>query len=123
MRNFDVKHVQKVVPETNLKSITCDMCETTKEMEYEHIENMFQHIKFSFGYGSKFDGEHWCFDLCDDCVEKLVKSLKYVPYGMESLETDVRQMSQEEFDRWKTDKLLPYNGIWSDDEDIEGDED
>jgi len=36
-------------------------------------------IDISFQYGSKYDTEIWEFDLCDECVEQITSTFKFVP--------------------------------------------
>lgn len=116
------KTISKEVTERILESITCNKCGTERKMEYDFTYNEFQHVNFSFGYGSKFDNDNWSFDLCENCVEELVKSLQHVPNGIDSHESD-GIMSQDEFECWKTDSLKPYSGVWSEDDDYEEEED
>ena len=33
-------------------------------------------FKIGFGYASAHDGEIWNFDLCEDCIEKIVSEFK-----------------------------------------------
>lgn len=41
-----------------------------------------QDIEINFGYSSTlFDGEKWLFTLCDDCLDELARSFKYLPEG------------------------------------------
>jgi len=34
----------------------------------------YQHFWFRWGYVSKFDGEVWEFDLCEDCINEFVQT-------------------------------------------------
>mgnify|MGYP007112386548 CR=1 FL=1 len=83
------KYIEKEIIETKKVAthVTCNKCGHTSEIDVNRFElNKFQEVDFSFGYGSKYDMEDWEFHLCEDCVEELVKSFKYVPKGMESYE-------------------------------------
>ena len=66
------------------KSITCNKCGNSAvlvgtEVEREIESNAFQTIHLNFNYGSKFDLEHWRFELCEDCLDEFVKSFKHPP--------------------------------------------
>lgn len=59
--------------------ITCNNCGATAVLD-EWIElNKMHSFKIDFEYGSKFDCEMWDFDLCDDCLEKIVNNFKIKP--------------------------------------------
>lgn len=84
MRDYTL--VDKLVKE--LKSITCNKCGNTKELNGEDYEKMwksesFQSLTLHFGYGSKFDMEEWKFDVCEECLEEFVDSFKIKPEGFE----------------------------------------
>lgn len=55
-----------------LLSITCNMCGKTYTYKDGYFEHDITTVNVQFGYGSKFDTENWEFDLCDDCLEKIV---------------------------------------------------
>jgi hypothetical protein len=58
--------VDKEVPDT----IICDFCGCSlKKFDVDFWEG--SSFTLTFGYQSKFDGEKWKFDICDDCAEKL----------------------------------------------------
>lgn len=85
------------------KEITCNKCgihHETTGLPNDYNTNKFQDIVLHFGYGSKFDGESISFDLCDSCIEDLIKSFKHVPDGLESRQGEL-YMSQEEFEEYK----------------------
>lgn len=69
------------------KTITCNKCGKSadiKEGDYSdlHIKREeFPTIELSFGYGSKWDMEHWAFNLCEECLETFVESFAHKPDG------------------------------------------
>ncbi|MDN4493357.1 hypothetical protein [Ureibacillus aquaedulcis] len=82
----DYKQIEKTEIDYKLSSITCNKCGTTHTFKSENQftewqEETFQSFDFTFGYGSKFDEEHWKFDLCEDCLEELVDSFVHKPEG------------------------------------------
>lgn len=38
-------------------------------------------IDFKFNYGSHFDLERWRFNLCDDCIEDIIRTFNVAPHG------------------------------------------
>jgi hypothetical protein len=74
----------KDVEQTHTKSvvdqITCDKCGVVIVIDATHAFTYGGSIRIDAGYGSRFDGEFDCheFDLCDNCIEELSKSLKWV---------------------------------------------
>ncbi|WP_340032587.1 hypothetical protein NSQ20_12035 [Paenibacillus sp. FSL K6-1122] len=118
------------------ESVRCNRCGEQYENVYCDSERfignwdaMIQSFKFAFGYGSKFDGEYWEFDLCEICLESIFKDFKYVPNGFRSDEyiqlDDERH--QAVFDNWKVtgewedlkyhtyDELLEYEDLFNED--------
>lgn len=66
------------------KSITCNKCGKSislmgTELEREFQANAFQTIHLGFKYGSKFELEHWKFELCEDCLGEFIATFKYPP--------------------------------------------
>lgn len=61
-------------------SITCNRCGFTVDLSKEDYElfltDMLHEFSISFGYGSGHDLENWKFDLCEDCIEEIVKTFK-----------------------------------------------
>lgn len=57
----------------------------------------------SFGYGSKYDGQNWSFELCEDCMENIIKTFSYVPKGF--MDNPYLEVSEKEkqiiFEDWK----------------------
>lgn len=81
----------------------------------------------SFGYGSKHDGQEWSFELCENCLEDIIKTFKYIPGGFKEnpyihIDNEDRQKIFEEykktgeFDLLSTlsyEELLEYVGFLS----------
>ncbi|MED3562401.1 hypothetical protein [Bacillus xiapuensis] len=86
-QEVEVKKIEKKVVS---KKIICNKCGGFHELkengnwyesDVELFANDIHNISLGFGYGSKFDTEHWNFDLCDNCLEDVIKTFKYVPDG------------------------------------------
>lgn len=85
---YEEKEVKKVERVVTSKTVTCNKCGTTQtnncwnstDDDY-FFSNDIHNIQLGFGYGSKFDMDNWSFDLCDNCLEELVKTFKYPPDG------------------------------------------
>jgi hypothetical protein len=59
-------------------------------------------MRINFGYESRFDGESWIFDLCDDCLVTVVKSFMHVPDGFKIDNSyNLVKYHQKVFDEWK----------------------
>ena len=71
-------------------------------------------LNLSFGYGSRFDTDTWGIDLCDDCIEDFVTTLKYPPTGFfQYPETLImRDYTDSEiiavFEEWKKDRKINW---------------
>lgn len=67
MIKYKVEKVEKEIE--SIESVTCDYCgmlfdaTTTQCYGYGHLE-------ISFGYGSKFDDDHYFLQICDNCFIK-----------------------------------------------------
>ncbi|WP_413986405.1 hypothetical protein [Paenibacillus polymyxa] len=88
--------------------IICNKCgKKYRKLTEDGKENYFwNHLihKFNigFGYGSKYDMEHWEYDMCEDCVEELIKSFMYVPMGFKNEDALLDECKhQKVFDDWK----------------------
>ena len=70
----------KMVPTQTLNTVSCDICKMVFVNDFENdnmeIENMLN-IEYTFGYGSKRDGETWVADICMQCVEKNLLSIMH----------------------------------------------
>jgi len=111
MRNEVIgKQIVTEEKEVVIKStVTCNKCGETIEPYY--ADDM-QTIHLSFGYESRFDGEKWSFDLCDNCLLDVVKTFKHVPTGFldDSLYSVINDQEEHQkvFDHWKN------TGEWED---------
>lgn len=56
---------------------TCNMC--GKEFDVFDTQERFRIYNPNIGYGSKYDGEALCLDLCCDCMDKIIDSCKINP--------------------------------------------
>jgi hypothetical protein len=58
---------QKVV--MDLVDVTCDRC---AESCWEHLDNVEAlRLKANWGYGSRWDGQEWSAELCQNCAQEL----------------------------------------------------
>jgi hypothetical protein len=75
MRKFKViKEKRKVTHQ-----ITCNKCGKKINLSEAGYEYNIYPFRVSFGYGSKHDLEHWYFDLCEDCIDKMVSEFLIQP--------------------------------------------
>ncbi len=61
---------------------TCNKCGmeyNTENCEEEWQWDTMHSINLSFTYGSNHDLENWHFDLCEHCIEEIVKDFKFAP--------------------------------------------
>jgi hypothetical protein len=71
-----------------LSTVTCNNC--GKHIEIDDLDpdpslpNMFQSFEISGGYGSRFDYEKVTFDLCDECLSKIIDAF-VIPAETETL--------------------------------------
>lgn len=64
---------------------TCNKCgKIYRDGSNPYWDSEIQAFIIQFGYGSDHDLEIWKFDLCDKCLEKLVKSFK-IPVEVEEV--------------------------------------
>ena len=59
--------VTKQVP----SKVICDRCGITKEPYEEFIE-----VKHEYGYSSPKDGDYIEFDICESCMEDVIRDMK-----------------------------------------------
>lgn len=80
MRKYLVKEV--IAKENKLDSIQCNKCgkEIILEKDTRFEENKITHFHLgkncSFPYPSEFENKEVEFDLCDDCLTKIMDSFK-----------------------------------------------
>jgi hypothetical protein len=75
MRNYTIQKKQVVQEEEILENVICNMCGSKQD---PHVGNCTD-ITINFGYGSKYDGDKWEFDLCDDCLDNIKNQMKIHP--------------------------------------------
>lgn len=68
MRSYD--KAQKLI------QITCNGCGRTVVAENDILKEDFFSCNKSWGYFSNRDGEKDCWDLCEECYQRLVSSFK-----------------------------------------------
>ncbi len=67
-----------------LQKVTCNRCGKMYEVQNDFIKdeqnlNQFQQIHWLFRFGSKFDGLHCRFDVCENCIEEWINEFKIKP--------------------------------------------
>ena len=65
-----------LVERVEATAIVCNRCGMSFDCGEEFENNLIHNFNIGFGYGSKHDLERWSFDLCETCIEKLVKTFK-----------------------------------------------
>jgi hypothetical protein len=60
--------------QVEVDKVICDFC--GDEMSHSSAKDHALVMHFNFGYLSKRDGEHWDWDACDVCAEKVLARLK-----------------------------------------------
>ena len=81
-----MKKFQKVTKTTDeVKEITCDRCgkRSVKNIVPVGMDPYIDTISVYWGYGSKYDGELWEFDLCEKCIEETLGVIKHSTYNNE----------------------------------------
>lgn len=58
--------VKRLHPESQIISITCDVCEENT-LDKESINFEYSRWIANWGYGSSHDMEHWDYYFCEDC--------------------------------------------------------
>lgn len=77
MRIQEEKNIS--IKKTIIKKIICNCCGKEYDVINECDFSDITPISITFGYGSKFDTDTLEFELCDDCIEKIVSTFKYEP--------------------------------------------
>lgn len=62
--------------EQKLVKIICNGCSCECESENSVFKKEFLSVQKSWGYFSERDGETDCWDLCEECYNRLVSSFK-----------------------------------------------
>jgi hypothetical protein len=102
------------------ESVTCNKCGKEKILSGEKFQrevqaNKFQSFDCSFGYGSHYDMENWEFDLCEDCLEEIVKTFKIVPDGFGEDNEKILH-PQIVFEEWKVTGIINMDASMTPDE-------
>lgn len=95
----ETEDIQETVTNQRIVKVICNKC-GDKSTEEDYDFERFQEFSISFGYGSRYDSEHWRFDLCDECLTELVRSFKVVPQGFGE-DSYYATYPQIMFDEWK----------------------
>jgi hypothetical protein len=70
---------KKNIPVEIVTEILCNKCgKSFNVVDFENT-NLIDSFKIVFGYGSRFDGEQWSFDLCNNCIIEMVSTFKIPP--------------------------------------------
>jgi len=56
-----------------LENVTCDICGKTFECDYQPCFPPVVSFEGHGEYGSGFDGDRISFDICDDCLKKMME--------------------------------------------------
>ena len=86
-KQIEVKNKEEIVIEAS-----CDFC--GKKFDKVTVDCCgYGHLGLSFGYGSKFDDDHFVLEICDDCFiekfgNKLIKQFKEKAYDLTKLKKD-----------------------------------
>ena len=79
------KYQNKIVSEKyTLSEIICNRCgriekTATDENSNMYMLNHFEKLSINFGYDTSHDMETWNFDLCENCIEEIVKEFRIPP--------------------------------------------
>ncbi len=57
-----------------INKVVCNGCGREIPLHSDYLA-----IDKTWGYGSEYDGERHCLDLCSDCYTRLIKGLKIPP--------------------------------------------
>lgn len=123
MRKRETKEVTSI--DDVVVEIGCNKCGKTvhlnkDDIEIEHQREEFSEINLSFGYGNRYDSQRWSFDLCEDCLTALIKSLKYVPEGFGE-DSYYAVYPQTMFEHWKkTGEIDLESGMTQEEIDLRG---
>ena len=68
---------KEMVVKKIIDKVVCNCCGKINVINNEYNMTDISPIDISFGYGSRFDLTTWEMDICDDCIEKWIKSFKH----------------------------------------------
>ena len=102
---------QVSVPREVLDSATCNSC---GKVFYPQPNKSVKVHDFTanFGWLSNHDGQEWKFDLCEDCLIKIIKGFRVVPEGFmlpKSTHPVPHAPHQILFEHWKKTKVWDPN--------------
>ena len=67
------KLIEVKTKEIKVEEATCDWC--GKLFGKLRLEDQpYGEVEIRFGYGSKYDGDKWIAEICDNCFDKHLKS-------------------------------------------------
>jgi len=70
MKKFKIE--KKEIEAETVVSVSCDFCGKEFEGSWITCEG-YGEIEIEFGYPSKYDGNAYAAEICDECFEKLFK--------------------------------------------------
>jgi len=74
--NFLENFVKNKKNDTELASVICNCCKKELRVENGILKDECIHISHAFGYFSERDGEIQCFDLCEECYNKMIAKFR-----------------------------------------------
>ncbi len=74
--NFLENFVKNKKNDTELASVICNCCKKELRVENGILKDECIHISHAFGYFSERDGETQCFDLCEECYNKMIAKFR-----------------------------------------------
>ena len=75
-QDFLENSVKKMEHDTGLASVICNCCNKELRVENGILKDECIHISHAFGYFSEKDGEIQCFDLCEECYNKMIAKFR-----------------------------------------------
>ncbi len=68
------KYQNIAVVKKRISKVICNGCGKELDCRTDYLS-----IDKTWGYGTAYDSERHCFDLCEDCYRKLIEGLKIAP--------------------------------------------
>lgn len=75
-KSFLENFVRNKKNDTGLASVICNSCKKELRVENGILKDECIHISHAFGYFSERDGEIQCFDLCEECYNKMIAKFR-----------------------------------------------
>jgi hypothetical protein len=67
---------QRTITTNEIIDTICDKCGiSSKEEREKGNEVYFESFEIEWGYGSKYDTDKWTWDLCESCIEEILKDV------------------------------------------------